>query len=268
MTRNFDDVGPPGSNLPNFRAVQLDFAAHIRNPQHNPRPSDVSSRRMQIYLDLFFNNIKSFLDSTFPVCRRIVGEEQWRALAREFVHTHPSESPYFLQISQEFMTFLDQRGLHDLPPFLLELAHYEWVELALDVAEDIPLAPHHVADSLDDPFEGRLVLTPHFRSLAYRYPVHQLSPDYQPSEPPSAVTYLIAYRTAAEVVRFKASNALSHRLLSLLADGATVAEVVEVLQGELREAGRDIALDLLEQQAQAVLREFRDAGIVLGRSSD
>ena len=51
---------------------------------------------------------------------------------RKFVHRHPSESPYFLEISQEFLTFLSEqvhRVTSSLPEFLLELAHYEWVEL-------------------------------------------------------------------------------------------------------------------------------------------
>ncbi|HKX55116.1 MAG TPA: putative DNA-binding domain-containing protein, partial [Xanthomonadales bacterium] len=33
------------------------FAAHIRNPAVAPAPADVEDRRMQIYRDLFFNNI-------------------------------------------------------------------------------------------------------------------------------------------------------------------------------------------------------------------
>ena len=95
-----------GSNLPEFRSVQLDFAGHIRDPENNPVPVGIEPRRMKIYAELFYNNIKSFLDSAFPIAKQIVGEAGWHNLAREFLHLHGSESPYFLQISEEFLTFL------------------------------------------------------------------------------------------------------------------------------------------------------------------
>ena len=152
----------PGSNLPDFRSVQLDFAAHIRNPEVNPRPSDVEARRMKVYVDLFFNNIRSFIDGTFPVCASVLGESRWLDLIRGFVEVHASETPYFLQISEEFLTYLHDRGLRDLPPFLLELAHYEWVELALDVAQE-SVEPQSYDPSGE--LLGGLVLNPVVRPL-------------------------------------------------------------------------------------------------------
>ena len=177
-----------GSNLPEFRSVQLDFAGHIRNPETNPIPAGIEPRRMKIYAELFYNNIKSFLDSAFPIARQIVGEVGWHRLAREFLHLHGSESPYFLQISEEFLTFLYARGLDGLPPFLLELCHYEWVELSLDVA---------VEDAQSDSFDaqgalsGMLVCSPLVRALAYSYPVHKIGIDHQPAVEPSFEDYSV-----------------------------------------------------------------------------
>ena len=56
----------------------------------------------------------------------------------QFIDRHRCHTPYFLEISQEFLKFLMQRDepVPNDPPFLLELAHYEWVELALDVSEE------------------------------------------------------------------------------------------------------------------------------------
>ena len=88
-----------GSNLPGFRDVQLAFAANIRNPEASAAPPGIEPRRMKIYQDLFYNNIENFLATSFPVAKQVLGHERWHALAREFLHTHPSESPYFLEIS-------------------------------------------------------------------------------------------------------------------------------------------------------------------------
>ena len=46
-------------------------------------------------------------------------------------------TPLFPEIAREFVDFLQARaGQSDCdPPFLAELAHYEWVELALQISE-------------------------------------------------------------------------------------------------------------------------------------
>ena len=123
-----------GVNLPGFRATQLDFAAHVRNPDANPVPTDVESRRMAIYVELVFNNIDKFLSTTFRVTAAILGPDRWRARVRDFIDRHTSTTPFFQEIPQEFLAYLDAEGRQeDDPPFLLELAHYEWVELAVDL---------------------------------------------------------------------------------------------------------------------------------------
>ena len=252
-----------GSNLPEFRSVQLDFAAHIRNPELNPRPADVEPRRMQIYLDLFFNNVKNFVDSAFPVSREIVGEQVWRQLVREYLHRHGAESPYFLQISEEFLTFLHDRGLHDLPPFLLELCHYEWIELSLDVADEETRGDIEPWVSLDD----RVLLNPVMRTLVYQYPVHQIGPTRLPEGPPEVPTYLIAYRDGQMAVRFIESNPVTHRLLQLL-DQSTPMEALREMHDELQDGGRRIDWDVLRQQGRDILARLQTGGVIAGRLAD
>ncbi len=250
-----------GSNLPTFRSVQLDFAAHIRNPEAHPRPADVEPRRMAIYVRLFFNNIKNFVDTAFPIARKIVGEEAWHVLVREFVHKHASQSPYFLQVSEEFMTFLSERGLDDLPPFLLELCHYEWVELSLDMAvEEFPASNQ---DSVGDPL-GAYRVSPLMRVLVYDYPVHQIGVDFQPEAPPGSPTFLIVYRNADFAVRFMESNPVTHRLVELLKD-QTAAEALTQIQSELAAGGRDVPLQQVEDQGLQTLTHLCRLGIIMTR---
>ena len=52
---------------PEFQEKQFAFAAHIRDPKHVPAPDDIEDRRMAVYRDLFFNNLKSLLSNMFPV---------------------------------------------------------------------------------------------------------------------------------------------------------------------------------------------------------
>ena len=222
----------PGQNLPGFMATQLDFASHIRNPLDHPRPSDIEPRRMQIYMDLFFNNVNGFVSSTFPVLKSLMSEERWLTLVRDFFARHPSESPYFLQVSEEFLTYLSEVPQEDLPDFILELAHYEWVEMSLDVAADVSVEPVVELD-VDRP---RVLVTPYCRRLAYQYRVQEIGPKHQPETPPPEPTYLIVYRNRDEDVRFMESNPLTHRLLELLETQSLTDTTVQLLD-DLRQAG-------------------------------
>jgi len=256
-----------GGNLPDFRASQLEFAAHIRNPEENPRPVDVEARRMAIYVELFYNNIERFLASGFPVARKVLGSDRWHGLVREFVHRHPSESPYFLEISQEFLTFLSERmdqptgTAGPLPPFLLELCHYEWVELALGVSEaEIPEEGYdREGDLLDNP----VLVSPLVWCLAYRWPVHQIGPEHMPAAPPPDGTELVVYRRRNDQVSFMVVNTVTLRLIELLRTGVTGRDALASVAAEL--PGLDSKV--VYEQGLATMRRLRDAEILLGAQS-
>ena len=61
-----------------LRQQQLEFAAHLRAPDRNPAPRNIEDRRMQIYRDLFINNVTNFLGNSFPVLSDLLGQEQSR----------------------------------------------------------------------------------------------------------------------------------------------------------------------------------------------
>ena len=54
-----------------FQALQYRFAAHLRDPEHQPAPEGLEDRRLKIYRELFYNNVEDFLQTAFPVLRRI-----------------------------------------------------------------------------------------------------------------------------------------------------------------------------------------------------
>ena len=121
-----------------FRLKQAEFAAHIRDPANNPAPADVDPQRMAAYCELFYNNIDSSLSSTFPVLRQILDADQWQVLAKDFYASHRCQTPHFSEIPEEFLEYLQNRKLPGDHPFLLELAHYEWVEMALAISTAEP----------------------------------------------------------------------------------------------------------------------------------
>ncbi|WP_438958246.1 HvfC family RiPP maturation protein [Porticoccus sp.] len=209
------ESSPDSSTLPTFQQTQYAFAAHLRDPDANPAPPGIEDRRMKIYRELVYNNIESFVATGFPVLRQLMADQSWHALIRDFVSRHCSHSPYFLEISQEFLKYLqeERQPLATDPPFMLELAHYEWVELALDVAEaDFPELPSTPVDVIAE----ALQVSPLAWRLSYQYPVHLIGEVYQPAEPPEQPTFLVVYRNREHSVKFLESNAVTIRLLQLL----------------------------------------------------
>lgn len=276
-----------GSNLPGFRAVQLEFAAHIRNPSQYPKPADVDERRMRVYRQLVYNNIEGFVAGAFPIAKKILNPEAdkpiaeetdgspWHKLVREFVHQHASTSPYFLEVSQEFLEFLGQTERPDLPPFLLELCHYEWVELALRVDEqDIPstvlhAGETHLIDPVADLLEHCPVVSPLTKSLAYNFAVHQVQGDRPISAVEPAATFLVVYRDRDDRVRFLEINAMTALLLELLDGARTGAQALRELAAKMSSpqldaaASEKVVAKVLDQGVQT-LNRLRDRSIILG----
>ncbi len=119
---------------PDFQTLQRKFAAHLRNPDSYPAPDGIEERRLDIYRNLFFNNVNGFLRQGFPVLHSLLDRERWQRRDRTCFEKHASHTPYFLEIRQEFVSFLasGQGSEPGDPVFMLELAHYEWMELVLD----------------------------------------------------------------------------------------------------------------------------------------
>lgn len=238
-----------------FQTFQHAFARHLRDPQRTPRPPGVPARGMAVYNELVGNNLRSFLDSGFPVCRTILGETRWQRLARRFLRDWPLRTPWFREIPREFVHFLTTTPGLRLPRWLPELAHYEWVELAADIA-DAAIPAHDPAGDLRS---RPVVLNPVLFNLAYAWPVHRIGPDHRPRRP--AATHLLIHRDPEDIVRFSEINPVTARLLTLLAASPQSGEA----------ASRQIAAELQHADPQRLvdfgvdlLNDLRRQGIVLG----
>jgi len=242
--------------------LQRRFAAHLRDPAAAPAPEGIEERRLQVYRELFFDNISSSLAGAFPVLHETLGAEGWARLVRDFYRDCRCHTPLFLEIPREFVDYLGEAREAQAgdPPFLYELAHYEWVELALAVDE------HDLAGVAADPggdlLEGVPVLSPLAWPLAYRFPVHRLGPEHQPSTPPAEPSFYIARRDRNDEVGVIQVNAVTLRLVERLQQDPelTGRAHLEALADELPQLEREAVLS----GGEAALREMVEADVVLG----
>jgi hypothetical protein len=245
-----------------FIQQQLAFAAHIRDPDNVSGPADVEDRRMAIYRELFYNNVAGFIQSGFPVLHAISDDASWHRRVRAFFRDHHCQTPYFTQIAAEFVEWLEnERGEHpDDPPFLRELAHYEWVELALSISD----ADRHLpaVDPNGDLMDGVPVLSPLAWPLAYQWPVQHIGPEYLPDVPGEQPTYLVVNRDRLDKVHFLEINAVTYRLLQLLSEQAAPTGQ-EALQQITEELGHPDPAAVIEH-GRALLDDLRARNILLG----
>ena len=250
------------ARLPEFQQKQYAFAAHIRDPQNNPAPDGVEDRRMAIYRELFFNNLHNLLGSTFPVIKKLHEPDKFRALVRAFMIRHEAQTPYFLQVPQEFLAFLqNEYALQDDDfPFLIELAHYEWVELALSVSEAVNDTTN--VDPDGDLLQGIPVPSLLAWNFAYRYAVHRISADYLPTEPDETPTFLAVCRKANDDMDFMELNPVTARLLELI-DANDVDSGRQLLHKLAAEINYPDSGALIEHGAIA-MQQMRQAEILVG----
>ncbi len=205
-----------------FKAKQAEFSAYIRDPFNNPQPVDVKKQRIETYRELFFNNIDSFLSSNFPVIKTILNDQQWFELSQDFFSNHCNTTPYFSEIPEEFIDFLqNERKNKSDYPFLLELAHYEWVEMALSISKE-EVTENTKAFLAKIP-KGSISLSPLAWTLAYQFPVHQISPSFLPETAPEQPSFLLVYRNMADEVNFMEIPPITFRLLQILQENEVIA---------------------------------------------
>ncbi len=239
------------SQPPSHLEVQRAFTRHLRDPEHCAAPSDVEERRMRIYRRLFYNNVEGLMRRSFPVLRNMLDETRWHALMRDYFRRHQARTPYFPRLAGEFLKYLEEgyRPEPGDPPFLTDLARFEWAQgsLFFDPREAAP------AEQVDA--KGDLLAAPPFPNqvayrLGFQFPVQRINSSFRPATPGREPTYLWLFRRPDGKVRFLKLNRVAARLVDLIDERPT-------LNG--RELLRMVAAELHHPEPRQVL----DGGVTL-----
>jgi len=248
--------------------LQTRFAAHIRDPDNNPVPEGIESRRMGIYTELFFNSISSLLAGTFPVIHELLDENRWDVLVRAFYRSGAAHTPYFPEIPRDFVRWLGQENPLPEKPFLPELAHYEWLELAVQIDKSPwPECAPFPADS-KTALKGTPRLSPWVQLGSYRFPVHRIKSGFEPEKPDQNGHFFLVYRAAdkkdreQEQVRFLNINAVSALLYAAIKDNPKIP--LQALLAEIATQIGHTQPELLHSAALEVLKDWHTRGIVAG----
>jgi hypothetical protein len=239
---------------------QQALTRYLRDPEHQLPPADMNAARVNVYRDLVFNNVSQLLSGTFPVLIRIIGEQRWRLLVRGFLRDWRAQTPKFGEIAETFLDYLATQPQvmreGEWPAFLLELAHYEWVEMVLQQSDAKALLPTDPALLLERPLQ----ISPLAWPLAYEWPVHELDPNYQPATPPDQPTFLLVRRAADWSVKFSELSSLAWRLLQRI-DEFPALDGRRQLQALAVEAGVAATAAFMDN-GSILLRQLHEDGVL------
>lgn len=239
--------------MPKLADIQNQFCERIRDPENTKSPVDISANRMQVYQELIYNNVEEALITVFPICHKLLSASKWQHLIRQFLVEHQASKPLYRQISEEFLQFLLQQPSDEQYPYLTELAHFEWIELALDV--DQQSLDQLMTNSVADINAGMIHVSPLAWNLVYRYPV--LAMVEQQCELPLEENnvFIIAYRDRHDQFSFYQTEQFTYTLLDMLTNNTAMSArqlfqaVAEQYQQDLAQTEK-IGLEILQQLQQ------------------
>lgn len=235
--------------LLDFQAYQWQFADYLRDPLRNEPFPNTLPVGIAVYAKLLHNKIDGSLRHCFPVTHDLLGPSLWRQLIESFIRSHRCQSPLYREIPDEFVEFL-LNGMAEskLPEFIIELAHYEWMELHLETTPD-DQTPSVIA--LTDPLEQVPFLNPVLHLLYYHYPVHRIDAMTSPwsswqrqRKPyPRETVILVGLRDRELNPQFIEVNAATARLIELLKQPAlTGRKALTLLQIDIDRHDRNSLL--------------------------
>jgi hypothetical protein len=108
-----------------FQKQQQQFADYVRYGKN------IINSRIQVYRDNFLAGMDEILASCFSRLHANLDACKWQELVQNFYAQHHSTTPLFHEITTEFLGYLiqERQARDDDPPYLLELAHFEWLVL-------------------------------------------------------------------------------------------------------------------------------------------
>jgi hypothetical protein len=229
------------------------FTAKIRKS----KPSNYEANdRVEVYRSLFRSNIQSFLEQAFPVLHQVLPERWWRREVDGFLEHHQCASPYFHDISMEFIRHSIEHGFvsDQTPDWVIELMHYEWLELHIQTQPDEP------RNACELTMQSQIKAIDASALQVYQYPVHMIGTHYIPDEIPENPTSILMYRNLSDGITFEQLNALSTSLYALITKSPESAETIIKTLAQQTDQMDDASF---EASAFAVLEEWFKNGAII-----
>jgi hypothetical protein len=261
--------------MPALPELQRRFGAALRGGDSAAIESCIRAagiepaRRVAIYRNNWRENALATLAAAFPVLKRLVGDDYFRQMAREFLADHPSPSGDLQHLGAPLGRFLAERHGGSAYAYLADVARLEWAFQEVLVAAGHAALDVRRLAAVPQPQWPQLgfVLHPAVRLVRSAFPVLTIWSAHQPRPDGSGAAiiddtiidlglggeFVLLRRTDSAVELHRLPHA-EFALLEVLARGATLSAAADA--AAVLDPGFDVSHALQRQVLLAVLVDF------------
>ncbi|MGJ8622605.1 MAG: HvfC/BufC family peptide modification chaperone [Yoonia sp.] len=155
-----------------FRAAMLDPAAAVPAGIVNPDGGS-ATKRFDVYRNNVAVSLSDALDAAFPVVRKLLGHDFFRAMAGVYLRRHPPTSPLMMFYGDAMPQFLGRFEPTKSYGYLPDIARLELaMRHAYHAADAAPVAPDALASIAPDALMGiRLRIAPAVQVIVSDFPI-------------------------------------------------------------------------------------------------
>lgn len=186
-------------------------------------------RRLHVYRNNYLYSMSESLSDSFPVLHRLLGDDLFKMLARDYVQQKPPVAASLLVYGYDFLTFLAEHPACESLPFLQDIGHIEWLYIqcfhgpevtCIDLYDLLDIDENHLP-------EVSFVTQPNVYLFHSKFPALEIWQANLEEEVPELdlstlpATYLMLYRVNHDVIPMQLSP-LAYYFLLALTQGKTI----------------------------------------------
>jgi hypothetical protein len=158
-----------------FRAAMLNPASAVPAGIVNP-DGKTASKRFDVYRNNVAVGLSDALEAAFPVVRKLVGDEFFRAMAGVYLRQNPPKTPLMMFYGDAMPGFLARFKPTQSFPYLPDIARIELaMRHAYHAADATPIAAEALTALAADALMGvRLRIAPSIHTISSDYPIHAI----------------------------------------------------------------------------------------------
>ncbi|MEO0343719.1 MAG: DNA-binding domain-containing protein [Pseudomonadota bacterium] len=160
--------------------TQTDFRSALLDPAHATPPGlinpdgSTATKRFDVYRNNVASSLTEALEVSFPVIRKLIGDQNFKGLAGIFLRQHPPSTPILMFYGHEMPGFLE--GFEPLAhlPYLADVARLELSLRESYHAADAAAFDPAILKSLSEAqlSNTRVTFAPAVRLIRSRYPIY------------------------------------------------------------------------------------------------
>lgn len=219
-----------------FQAAILDPAAAVPEGVVNPDGAP-ATKRFDVYRNNVAVGLSDALEAAFPVVRKLVGDEFFRAMAGVYLRKHPPKSPLIMFYGDAMPQFLGRFGPAKSIAYLPDVAQLELgLRHAYHAADATPVDAQALAALTPDALMGaKLRIAPATQTVISEYPIHAIYRANTQSDAPKPVMQAeaVLITRAGYDPEIHAINAAAAACVNALCTGQSLGQAMAVADDTL-----------------------------------